>query len=114
MVVGPNSAAYVALGVGAAAALAAGVTGYVASAEYSDAEDSCSPNCTDDELSKGRTYAWTSTILTGVAVVGVGVGLTLLLTGDGEDEAPVATGNVPELVVGVSPQGALANATWRF
>ena len=111
---GPNIAAYVALGVGGLAAVGAGVTGYLAESEYADAEDSCSPDCTDDELSTGRTHAWTSTILTGVAAVGVGVGLVLLLSDGEQEQPPTAAGSSPEVFVGFGPQGAAANATWRF
>jgi tetratricopeptide (TPR) repeat protein len=78
-----NIPAYVLLGIGGVSAVAAAVTGYLADSEWRHARDTCSPHCSDTELSSGRTLAWTSTALTGVAVVGVGVGLTLLLTSGG-------------------------------
>ncbi len=111
---GPNVPAYVLLGIGGLAAVAAGVTGYLAESEWQDAKDSCSPNCSDDDVRSGRNLAWTSTILTGGAVVGVGIGLALLLQGDDEGPSPAARTHVPDFRVGVGPRGAVANARWRF
>ena len=70
---------YLAFGVGAASAAGAVLTGIFAQSEYDDAESGCSPTCTDEELSSGRALQLTSTLLTGVAVIGVGIGVTLLL-----------------------------------
>jgi tetratricopeptide (TPR) repeat protein len=111
---GQNVPAYVLLGIGGLAGVAAGVTGYLAESEWQDAKDSCSPNCTDDEIRSGRNLAWTSTILTGGAVVGVGIGLALLLQGDGEAPSASARTHVPELQLGLGPRVASANARWRF
>jgi len=111
---GPNVPAYVLLGIGGLAAVAAGVTGYLAESEYQDAKDECSPNCSDDDVRSGRTLAWTSTILTGGAVVGVGIGLALLLQSDEEGPVPATATHIPEVGVGVGPAGVAANARWRF
>ena len=108
-----NVPAYVLIGIGGLSAVAAAVTGYLADADYRDARDSCSPHCTDDDLGSGPTMAWTSTALTGVAVVGVGVGLTLLLLDGGSEAPPVASAR-PSLDLGFGPRGAAASATWRF
>ncbi len=109
---GPNVPALLALGVGALATGGAVVTGILAQNEYNDAKKSCSPSCTDHQLAPGRTLAWTSTALTGVAVVGVGVGVTLLLTGHKKTEAPNA--RIPNLFVGLGPRGGGAAASFSF
>jgi len=103
--------AFIALGVGGLAAGGALITGIVANADYNDRKSSCSPACTDSELSSGRAMALTSTILTGVAIVGVGVGVTLLLT-SGPD--PAQTSLAPSLRLAAAPGSARANATWSF
>lgn len=108
-----NVPAWVLVGVGGLAAGGAVVTGILANSKYNDAKSSCSPHCTDDQLSSSKTMALSSTILTGVAIVGVGVGVTLLLTGGAKHEGP-ATGAVPRVLVGVGPRGAAANAAWSF
>jgi hypothetical protein len=102
---------WILIGVAGASAVGAGITGAIALAEHSDAKDSCSPGCTDSQLSAGRTMSLTSTVLTGVAVVAGGVGVVLLLSGGGSDEgqkASVALG-----VRGTVGQG-MATATVGF
>ncbi|HTA90945.1 MAG TPA: hypothetical protein VK745_15245 [Polyangiaceae bacterium] len=103
--------AFVAFGVGGVAAGAAVITGIIADSDYNSAKSSCSPACSDSQLSSGRTLALTSTILTGVAIVGVGVGVTLLLT-SGPD--PAQTSLAPRLHLAGAPGAAHADATWRF
>jgi hypothetical protein len=110
---GPNVPALLALGVGVLATGGAVVTGILAQNEYNDAKKTCSPSCTDHQLAPGRTLAWTSTALTGVAIVGVGVGVTLLLTGHKKSEAP-PTARIPTLFVGLGPRGAGAAASFSF
>jgi hypothetical protein len=97
--------------VGGLAAGGAVVTGILAKGEYDDAKDSCSPNCPDDRIAGGKGLALTSTILTGVAVVGVGLGVTLWVTDTPQSSASLA----PRLRVGLLPQGqAGADATFSF
>ena len=103
--------AFIALGIGGVAAGGALITGIVANADYNDKKSSCSPACTNGELSSGRTMALTSTILTGVAIVGVGVGVTLLLT-SGPDPAQASL--APRLHLAAAPGSARANASWSF
>jgi tetratricopeptide (TPR) repeat protein len=110
----PNVPAYVLLGIGGVSAIAAGVTGYLADREWHDAQDACSPNCTNEELSTGRKMAWASTILTGAAVVGVGVGAALVLLGNREDDGPAASRGLPEVGLEVGRRGGAAHAAWRF
>jgi tetratricopeptide (TPR) repeat protein len=98
--------AYIALSIGGLSAAGAVLTGILAQSEYGNAEDECKPNCSDDQLSTGRTMAVTSTILTGVAVVGVGIGAALLFTGGSEPE-PVPAAGVPRVFAG-------AQASWSF
>ena len=105
--------AYIALSIGGLSAAGAVLTGVLAQSEYSNAEDECKPNCSDDQLSTGRTMALTSTILTGVAVVGVGIGAALLFTGGSEPE-PVPAAGVPRVFVGIGPRGGGAQASWSF
>jgi hypothetical protein len=87
----------------------------LAQGEYDDANDRCAPNCTDDDLANGKTLALTSTILTGLAVVGVGLGAVLWFTGD-SGEAPPASAQRRrfDLRVGAGSDGARAQAIWRF
>jgi hypothetical protein len=108
---GSRLPAFTALGIGGVAAGGAVITGIIAKADYDDSKSSCSPACTDSQLSAGRTMALTSTILTGVAIVGVGVGVTLLLT-SGPD--PAQTSLAPRLNLAAAPGAARAAATWRF
>ena len=105
--------AYIALSIGGLSAAGAVLTGILAQSEYSNAEDECKPNCNDEQLSTGRTMAVTSTILTGVAVVGVGIGAALLFTG-GSEPAPVPAAGVPRVFVGIGPRGGGAQASWSF
>jgi tetratricopeptide (TPR) repeat protein len=110
---GPNVPALLALGVGVLATGGAVATGILAQSEYNDAKKTCSPACTDHQLAPGRSLAWTSTALTGVAIVGVGVGVTLLLTGHKKTEAP-PNARLPTLFVGLGPRGAGAAASFTF
>jgi tetratricopeptide (TPR) repeat protein len=105
--------AYIALSIGGLSAAGAVLTGILAQSEYNNAESECKPNCTDDELSTGRTMAVTSTILTGAAVVGVGIGAALLFTSASEPQ-PVPAAGVPRVFVGVGPRGGSAQASWSF
>ena len=109
----PNIPAYVLLGIGGVAAGGAIITGILASSEHSSLEEECSPNCTDDQVSTGKTMALTSTVLTGVAVVSAGIGAALLFSDSG-DSAPAEASAKPDVFVGVGPKGAQASATWRF
>lgn len=79
--------AFIAFGIGAAAAGGAVLTGVMANAEHSDLESSCAPRCSDDQTSSGRTLALTSTVLTGLAVVGAGVGAVLWFSADSRETA---------------------------
>jgi hypothetical protein len=104
--------AFISLGVGGLMAGGALATGVVAKAKYDDAEATCGPTCRDDQLSSSRTFALTSTVLTGAAVLGVGLGVVLLLTTPDSD-AEVG-GAVPRWDVAVSPRAAAASAAWSF
>lgn len=103
--------AFIVLGVGGVMATGALVTGIVAKSKYDDAEGSCSPHCTDDELSSSRTFAITSTVFTGAAVLGVGLGVALLLSSDGEQ---TSVGAAPHVDVALAPGVAAASAQWSF
>lgn len=100
--------AFVALGIGGAAAAASLVTGLLAQGEYDEAKSQCGDvGCTDDQLSAGRTLAVTSTVLTGVAVVGAAVGVTLWFTAEhSERQASVS--------LSVQSGAPRATAAWRF
>ncbi len=104
--------AFISLGVGGLMAGGALATGLVAKAKYDDAEETCGHFCRDDQLSSSRTFALTSTVLTGAAVLGVGLGVVLLLTTP-ETEAEVG-GVVPRWDVAVTPRAAAASAAWTF
>ncbi|MGC4093666.1 MAG: tetratricopeptide repeat protein [Polyangiaceae bacterium] len=104
--------AFITLGVGAAAGVGALVTGLIAKGKYDDLKDSCSPACTDSQVSGSRSLALTSTILTGVAVVGVGVGVTLFVLSKPSEST--ARAQSLHLAVLPSADGASARASWRF
>jgi len=87
------------------------VTGVLAKSEHTNAEETCSPNCTDDQLSSGRTLAVTSTVLTGAAVVAASIGAVLFFGANSDEHASTAT---PRVAIGATPQGASATARWRF
>jgi tetratricopeptide (TPR) repeat protein len=109
-----NLPAFLVLGLGAAAGAGAIVTGLVAKGDYDDAKETCSPTCTDDEVSSGKSMAMVSTVLTGVSLVGIGVGLTLLLTSGGESDEHAASTLAPRVTLSVDPRALNASAAWRF
>jgi hypothetical protein len=103
--------AYVLFATGGALGIASIVTGILAQDKHSDAEKTCSPNCTDDQLASGRALAVTSTVLTGATVVAGAVGAVLFFGSGGDEHAAVAR---PRVGVGFLPHGAAASASWRF
>lgn len=109
-----NVPAFVLLGVGAVAAGGAVLTGFLAKGEYDDAKKSCSPHCSNDDVSAGKTLALTSTILTGVAVVSAGVGAVLLFSQHPSEKS--AKKPAPRWSVGFAPlpKGAAAGAGFSF
>jgi hypothetical protein len=104
--------AYIALGIGGAAAIGAVVTGIVAKSKFNDAENSCKPGCPDSTVKPIKSIALVSDVLTGVAVVGVGVGAVLFFTAKPSTES--AASAKPSLRAGVGPGGGGVEATWRF
>lgn len=113
-----HTTSYVLLGIGGAALLGAGITGIVAKSKYDDAESSCAPSCSDDQVSSGRTLAITSTVLTGVGVVSASIGAVLLLTSGSSNERgnarTPARARRWDLGFSVTPSGGAASAGWRF
>jgi tetratricopeptide (TPR) repeat protein len=109
----PNRApAFIAFGVGGAAAIGAVVTGFVAKGKYDDADKQCKPTCSDDRVSSIKSMALISDVLSGVAVASIGVGAILFLTSGSSQET--ATGSKPAIAGGVGPHGGRLEATWRF
>jgi tetratricopeptide (TPR) repeat protein len=104
--------AFISLGVGGVLAGASLATGLVAKAKYDDAKQSCGHACTDSELSSSRTFAITSTVLTGAAVLGVGLGVALLLTSKSDDDE--LSRGAPRFDVALGPKAAAASAAWSF
>lgn len=102
--------AYILFSAGGAFAIGSVVTGLLAVHEHSNAETTCSPNCSDSQLSTGRALAVTSTVLTGAAVVAASVGAVLFFGSAGETSA----GASPRVGVAVAPSGLSAAARWRF
>jgi hypothetical protein len=104
--------AWVALGVGGAAAVGAGVTGGIATSMESDLEKQCDNGvCAEDrrdEIEKTRALATATDVLIGVAAAGVATGVLLffLEPGSKEDEGsrisvvPAATSRSAGLAVG--------------
>lgn len=106
--------AYAAFGVGGAGLLTAVVTGLVANGEYQSAKDECSPNCSEDEVSTGRTLALVSTIATGIAVAGIGLGVTLLLTEPDTTTGTNTARSTASLSLRVTADGLRSSASLRF
>ena len=104
--------AFISLGVGGVMAGAALATGLVAKGKYDDAKQSCSHACTDSQLSGSRTFAITSTVLTGAAVAGVAIGVVLLLTSKRDDDE--LSRSAPRFDVALGPAAAAASAAWSF
>jgi hypothetical protein len=104
--------AFISLGVGGLMGGGALATGIIAKAKYDDAEETCGPTCRDDQLSSSRTFAVTSTVLTGAAVLGVGLGVVLLLTTPEEQSKVVSL--IPRWDVAVTSRAASGSAEWRF
>jgi tetratricopeptide (TPR) repeat protein len=104
--------AFIALAAGGVMGGAALATGLIANAKYQDAKSSCQHHCTDDELSSSRTFAVTSTVLTGGAVLGVGLGVVLLLTNP--TDADSVGKSRPRFDVALGPRAAAASARWSF
>ncbi len=102
--------AFISLGVGGVLAGASLATGLIAKAKYDDANASCGPHCSDAQLSDSRTFAITSTVLTGAAVLGVGLGIALFLTTDDSEVGK----NAPRFDVALGPTAAAASAAWSF
>lgn len=109
-----NVPAFVLLGIGGITAAGAVLTGVLANGEYNDAKDQCSPRCTDDDVSAGKTLALTSTILTGVAVVSASIGAVLYFTGKPASQEQARKPQRFNVGLGVAPGGAAAAASWRF
>jgi len=103
--------AYIAFGVGGVGLITAVVTGIVANGKYQDAKDSCSPHCTDAELSSAKSLALVSTIATGIAVIGAGVGITLFVT---SSSGKSATTTQPSVRLAFGATGASATASLGF
>ncbi|MDF3064572.1 MAG: hypothetical protein K0R38_173 [Polyangiaceae bacterium] len=106
--------AFISLGVGGLMGAGALATGIIAKAKYDDAEETCGPTCRDDQLSSSRTFALTSTVLTGAAVLGVGLGVVLLLTTPDEESESEVASLVPRWDVAVTSRAASGRAEWRF
>ena len=108
---------WVALGVGAAAAVGAGVTGGMSYSMVSDIKDDCDSanNCPGDlrdDAEKAENLGNVSTALTVVAAVGIAAGVLLffLEPGDAEEEEEVPVAIVPS----AAPDGVGLALTGRF
>ncbi len=104
--------AFISLGVGGVLAGASLATGLLAKGTYDDAKRSCGRACSDSQLSSSRTFAITSTVLTGAAVLGVGLGVALLLTSGGDSDD--LSRSAPRFDVALAPTAASASAAWCF
>ncbi len=105
---------WVAIGIGGAAAVGAGITGGILASKSGSLEDNCPESqCPESEwenLDSARTLAITTDVLIGVAAVGVAAGIVLFFVepGLGEDENVVAVTPAP-----VS-KGAVLSISGRF
>lgn len=108
--------AYVVLSLGALSGVGAAITGLGALAEYDDLKERCQVRrCTDEDLANGDTLSLTSTILTGVSVLGIGVGIWLWSASDDDEQGvPPQAWAAPRVNVAVGPGTGFAAARWRF
>lgn len=108
--------ALIVLSIGGLALVGAGVTGYLASSDYDDKKSSCAPRCSGSDVDGVKSMALTSTVLTGVGIVGLGVGAALWFGSSPSAEQPprASAWHRPRVDVGAGPVGASATATWRF
>jgi tetratricopeptide (TPR) repeat protein len=107
--------AFVLITLGGLAAVGSAVTGVLANNEHETLKSSCGANtggCSDEQVAQGETLALTSTVLTGVAVLGVGIGAIWWATADSGEGT--AKGPSPDLFVGVGPEGGYGRARWTF
>jgi Tetratricopeptide repeat len=101
-----------ALGVGVASGVAATVSGVLAWQTSKDLEETCGStrSCSQKETEPGRTMALVSTVLTGVAVLGLGVGVWLSL---GDEDHP-STDDQLKVGLHYRPSGLTSEVSWRF
>lgn len=105
---------WTAFGVGVASGVAATVSGLLTMKKYDELQERCDVGlCSRQDTRTGRTMAWVSTALTGVAVVGLGVGLWL--TFDDPADTPNAE-SARQLRVGLAyrPSGLTSEVSWSF
>jgi hypothetical protein len=108
---GSRVPAYVLFAAGGAFAVGSVITGILAANQHSHDKSTCSPDCSDSQLSSGRTLAATSTVLTGAAIVAGAVGTVLFFGNAHEDQA---TSTKPRVGVGAAPGTVAASASFRF
>lgn len=106
---------WTAFGVGVASGVAATVSGVLAWKKYDELEGSCGATgfCSERQTQPGRTMAWVSTVLTGVAVAGLGVGLWLTLDRPETDTEPHAAQRI-YVGLGCRPSGLTSEVSWSF
>lgn len=114
---------WTALGVGVASGVAATVSGLLARQEYAELErGECGTRraCSRQDTQPGRTMAWVSTALSGVAVVGLGVGLWLVWDEDEDSprdrgtKTPPGRAHAMKVNVACEPSGLSSTVTWSF
>lgn len=107
---------WTAFGVGVASGVAATVSGLLAWNKYGQLEDGCGASglCSNAETQSAHTMAWVSTVLSGVAVVGLGIGIWLTL--DESDAPNVGHANAQRVHVGLAyrPSGLSSEVSWSF
>lgn len=90
---------WVALGVGGAAAVGAGVTGGMVLSNSSSLKDSCDgdvcPESEENKLGKTKNLATAATVLTGVAAAGVATAVVLYFVEPGLSDSSVTVGLAP-------------------
>lgn len=108
---GSRVPSYVLFAAGGAFAVGSVITGVLAANQHSHDKSTCSPDCSDSQLSSGRALAATSTVLTAAAIVAGAVG-TVLFFGNGHEDQ--ATSAKPRVGVGAAPGTVAATASFRF
>lgn len=106
--------AFVAGGVGALGLLSFGVFGLLGRSEQSHLEDTCNPNCTDDQIAPVRTKYLIADISLAVGVAGLATGVVLYVLSEPQSKSPEADTSAIRVDAQARRGGAFATVSGVF
>lgn len=106
--------AFVAGGVGALGLIGFGVFGLLGRSEQADLEDSCNPNCTEDQLAPVRTKYLIADISLGVGIAGLATGTVLYFLSEPQSKSPAADTSTIRVDAEARRGGAFATVSGAF